>query len=139
MTIAPPTPTPTPTATQTLTVRVGDRSHPLEYTDSYIDVIWTPLLGATAVALLRICAHCCRLHRGNVQVTVNELANAVGCKPSRVTNQLTRLQHHDLIDIGNNIITLTNGLPAAHETQLARLPTWATEYAINRHKTMTAS
>ena len=118
----------------TLTIRLEYNDSPLEYTDTYIDIIWTPLVGSTATATLRVLAHLARLHHGHTTIPTAELASAVGCKPSRIHHALQRLQRTQLLTANGDTITVYSALPTAPAKRIQTLAPWAIDYAHNRHR-----
>jgi len=117
-------------------IQLTDSCHPLDYSDPYIDIVWTPLVGPSATALLRSLAHTARSNPEQSTFTTTDLAAGIGVSPSRFGKALKRLHTESLLKVDGTLIALCNGIPTAPSHRLATLPDTARSYAINRHQTL---
>lgn len=117
----------------TYRLRLTPNNERLDYTDPYLDIVWTPILGPCAIALLRALAH---TTRATTDTTNHCLAASIGVSPRLVLKALKRLHDANLITLSGDTIVLGNGIPIAPTYRLAALPELAASYAANRHNTL---
>ncbi len=64
----------------------------------YVDLVWTELLGVTAVAVARRFAHLLAMSTPARGVSLDSLATPLRVPPSKALDALRRLHHHRLIE-----------------------------------------
>lgn len=118
------------------TLRLTPNDERLDYTDPYLDIVWTPILGPCAISLLRALAHTTRANTHGPTTTSHSLAASIGVSSRLVLKALKRLHDANLITLTGDTISLGNGIPTAPTYRLAALPEPAATYATNRHRTL---
>jgi len=132
----PPHLQPDPSGGPDYRIQLRNSPQPLDYSDPYIDIVWTPLVGPSATALLRSLAHTARSNPEQPTFTAAALAATIGVSPSRFGKALKRLQTESLLQVDGTHIALCNGIPTAPAYRLATLPDATRSYATNRHQTL---
>ncbi len=75
--------------------RAGDR---WSLRSDYVDLVWTELLGVTAVAVARRLGHLLAMSPPAGGVSLDSLATPLRIPPSKALDALRRLHHHRLIE-----------------------------------------
>lgn len=118
-------------------LRLTPSAEPLQHSDPYLDIVWTPLIGPCATALLRTLIHVAQRNPETPEINTNTLAALIGVSPKRMHKALTRLNNHHLITQTNTTITIPNAIALAPTHRINTLPKLAQQYATNRHATTT--
>lgn len=105
------------------TIRVTQSRHSIDDHDPYLDHRWTPIVGPTAIWLLRQ-PH--QLARQNTHpptsVSLHALATRLNTKDSRIHSALARLNRHHLIIFNPPHIAPPNALATITDTSLNPKP-----------------
>lgn len=108
----------------------GERAFPLEHV--YFEIVYTPLLGPTAVLLARAMARHLDAAGGPTTVCPIELAMEVGIranstdplgKNSHLVHAIDRLAHdHIVARLGDRVLGVCEAVPPVSSRALAKLP-----------------
>lgn len=95
-------------------VPVVKHDHQHAATSRYVDLYWTPLIGAEAVALIRWASH----QERPMSMSETQLATVIGAPGvGQVRRAFTKLLNHKLITINGQAITVAITLPTLTKTQ----------------------
>jgi hypothetical protein len=108
----------------------GERAFPLEH--AYLEVVYAPLIGPTAVLLARAMARHLQAAGGPTTVCPVELAMEVGIrasstdplgKRSHLVHAIDRLAHdHIVARMGDRVLGIRLAVPALSQRALEKLP-----------------
>ncbi len=112
---------------------------PIAVDENYLDLVYGPIIGATAVLVVRY-LHASLPLRASPICTLEELSAATGSRPKRLLGALNRAARYRLLTIDHGdggehdrrTIVLAAEIPAAPASIIDRLPPMATQVARRR-------
>ena len=123
----------TPDTTTITVAPVVKHNHPHETTHRYVDLYWTPIIGSTAVAVLRWASHQTR----PITMSEHQLATAVGAPATgQIRTAIKSLLDADLSTATNNPLHVAITLPTLTSLQANTFgATFANRHAAERNTT----
>ncbi len=103
-----------------LPARAGDRWSLLS---DYVDLVWTELLGVTAVAVARRLGHLLAMSPPARGVSLDSLATPLRIPPGKALDALRRLHHHRLVEFREHtaVLGVTGSAPSIPEERADQL------------------
>lgn len=107
---------------EAFTLRYINGTGPFSIWDPYLDAVWPPLLGSTALAALRSIEMAIIEKGEGTDVPVDLLASLAGIAPQRFIDALTRASHKSLIHIDQDQLHLPHRFHGPNTLQVSALP-----------------
>ena len=108
----------------TYRLRRSAATGPFWFTDLYLDVAWTPIVGPTVVQLLRSLNLSLLRPDGQASVDVVDLAASIGVAPSRLISAVGRAERFGLLGVSNvDTLLIADRFDAPPQHCLERLST----------------